>query len=137
MAQQYINDLPAEARETEILTEDERIRDYEHRRTTLMARVPKAPEDGINLTKDSSHTKSHWPNRPYYCSVSWCPRSEGGGKGFKRKNEMISHGFLHESPGYLCPFCPELEHKYPRLDSLQRYTVTLSVENSSAYLFYL
>ncbi|KAK6605618.1 C2H2 type zinc finger domain-containing protein [Botrytis cinerea] len=42
-----------------------------------------------------------------------------GGKGFKRKNEMIRHGLVHDSPGYVCPFCPEREHKYPRPDNLQ------------------
>ncbi|KAH6980498.1 hypothetical protein EDB80DRAFT_783577 [Ilyonectria destructans] len=36
---------------------------------------------------------------------SCCPRAEGG-KGFKRKNEMIRHGLVHNSPGYVCPFCP-------------------------------
>ncbi|KAK6601606.1 C2H2 type zinc finger domain-containing protein [Botrytis cinerea] len=44
-----------------------------------------------------------------------------GGKGFKRKNEMIRHGLVHDSPGYVCPFCPEREHKYPRPDNLQRH----------------
>ncbi|TRX94440.1 hypothetical protein FHL15_004595 [Xylaria flabelliformis] len=29
-----------------------------------------------------------------------CPRSEGG-KGFKRKNEMIRHGLVHDSPGHV------------------------------------
>lgn len=47
-------------------------------------------------------------------------RSEGG-KGFKRKNEMIRHGLVHSSPGFVCPFCPEREHRYPRPDNLQRY----------------
>ncbi|RWA08023.1 hypothetical protein EKO27_g7094 [Xylaria grammica] len=30
--------------------------------------------------------------------IKGCPRSEGG-KGFKRKNEMIRHGLVHDSPG--------------------------------------
>ena len=34
---------------------------------------------------------------------------------------MIRHGLVHESPGYICPFCPEREHRYPRPDNLQRY----------------
>jgi hypothetical protein len=34
---------------------------------------------------------------------------------------MIRHGLVHDSPGYVCPFCPEREHKYPRPDNLQRY----------------
>ena len=54
------------------------------------------------------------------CSLAVRPRSEGG-KGFKRKNEMIRHGLVHDSPGYVCPFCPDREHKYPRPDNLQRY----------------
>lgn len=68
----------------------------------------------------NSHANVHSQNRPHYCPVPGCARSEGG-KGFKRKNEMIRHGLVHESPGYICPFCPEREHKYPRPDNLQRH----------------
>lgn len=68
----------------------------------------------------NSHANVHSSNRPHYCSVQGCPRGEGG-KGFKRKNEMIRHGLVHDSPGYVCPFCPDREHKYPRPDNLQRY----------------
>ncbi|KID69786.1 C2H2 type zinc finger domain-containing protein, partial [Metarhizium hybridum] len=68
----------------------------------------------------NSHANVHSSARPHYCPVQGCPRSEGG-KGFKRKNEMIRHGLVHDSPGYVCPFCPEREHKYPRPDNLQRY----------------
>lgn len=71
----------------------------------------------------NSHANVHSSARPHYCSVKGCPRSEGG-KGFKRKNEMIRHGLVHDSPGYVCPFCPDREHKYPRPDNLQRYVVT-------------
>ncbi|KAK7937918.1 C2H2 type zinc finger domain-containing protein [Apiospora aurea] len=66
----------------------------------------------------NSHANVHSSARPHYCAVKGCPRSEGG-KGFKRKNEMIRHGLVHESPGYVCPFCPDREHKYPRPDNLQ------------------
>jgi len=69
----------------------------------------------------NSHNNVHSSERPHYCPVPGCPRSEGG-KGFKRKNEMIRHGLVHDSPGYVCPFCPDREHKYPRPDNLQRYT---------------
>ncbi|KAI1423807.1 hypothetical protein F5Y12DRAFT_755424 [Xylaria sp. FL1777] len=68
----------------------------------------------------NSHANVHSSARPHYCPVKGCPRSEGG-KGFKRKNEMIRHGLVHDSPGYVCPFCPDREHKYPRPDNLQRY----------------
>lgn len=68
----------------------------------------------------NSHANVHSQSRPHYCPVKNCPRAEGG-KGFKRKNEMIRHGLVHESPGYVCPFCPDREHKYPRPDNLQRY----------------
>ncbi|KAL2754703.1 hypothetical protein ACRALDRAFT_1031915 [Sodiomyces alcalophilus JCM 7366] len=68
----------------------------------------------------NSHANVHSSLRPHYCSVPGCPRSEGG-KGFKRKNEMIRHGLVHESPGYVCPFCPDRDHKYPRPDNLQRH----------------
>jgi hypothetical protein len=67
----------------------------------------------------NSHANIHSSNRPHYCSVKGCPRAEGG-KGFKRKNEMIRHGLVHDSPGYVCPFCPDREHKYPRPDNLER-----------------
>ncbi|GAO16462.1 hypothetical protein UVI_02048210 [Ustilaginoidea virens] len=68
----------------------------------------------------NSHANVHSSARPHYCPVPGCPRSEGG-KGFKRKNEMIRHGLVHDSPGYICPFCPDREHKYPRPDNLQRH----------------
>lgn len=68
----------------------------------------------------NSHANVHSSARPHYCPVKGCPRSEGG-KGFKRKNEMIRHGLVHDSPGYICPFCPDREHRYPRPDNLQRY----------------
>ncbi|KAL8765906.1 MAG: hypothetical protein Q9209_007149 [Squamulea sp. 1 TL-2023] len=68
----------------------------------------------------NSHANVHSQVRPHYCPVKTCPRSEGG-KGFKRKNEMIRHGLVHQSPGYICPFCPEREHRYPRPDNLQRH----------------
>lgn len=67
----------------------------------------------------NSHANVHTSNRPHYCPVKDCPRAEGG-KGFKRKNEMIRHGLIHDSPGYVCPFCPDREHKYPRPDNIQR-----------------
>ncbi|KAK4167652.1 metallothionein expression activator [Cladorrhinum sp. PSN259] len=68
----------------------------------------------------NSHMNVHSSSRPHYCPVPGCPRGEGG-KGFKRKNEMIRHGLVHDSPGYVCPFCPDREHKYPRPDNLQRH----------------
>ncbi|KAM0451007.1 hypothetical protein ACHAPV_010263 [Trichoderma viride] len=68
----------------------------------------------------NSHANVHSSARPHYCPVKGCPRAEGG-KGFKRKNEMIRHGLVHDSPGYVCPFCADREHKYPRPDNLQRH----------------
>jgi hypothetical protein len=70
----------------------------------------------------NSHANVHSSARPHFCPVKGCPRSEGG-KGFKRKNEMIRHGLVHDSPGYVCPFCPDREHKYPRPDNLQRFVM--------------
>jgi hypothetical protein len=72
----------------------------------------------------NSHANVHSSARPHYCPVAGCPRGETG-KGFKRKNEMIRHGLVHESPGYVCPFCPERDHKYPRPDNLQRCVAKL------------
>ncbi|CAG9979022.1 unnamed protein product [Clonostachys byssicola] len=68
----------------------------------------------------NSHANVHSSARPHYCPVQGCSRSEGG-KGFKRKNEMIRHGLVHDSPGYVCPFCPDRDHRYPRPDNLQRH----------------
>ena len=67
----------------------------------------------------NSHANVHSSARPHYCPVPGCARGESG-KGFKRKNEMIRHGLVHESPGYVCPFCPDRDHRYPRPDNLQR-----------------
>ena len=67
----------------------------------------------------NSHTNVHSQNRPHFCPVEGCPRAIGG-RGFKRKNEMIRHGLVHDSPGYACPFCADQQHKYPRPDNLQR-----------------
>jgi hypothetical protein len=72
-----------------------------------------------------SHQNVHQSHRPYYCPVKGCPRGKGG-KGFKRKNEMIRHGLVHESPGYACPYCTDVTHKYPRPDNLQRLVIQLS-----------
>ncbi|KEZ45915.1 hypothetical protein SAPIO_CDS1297 [Scedosporium apiospermum] len=67
-----------------------------------------------------SHANVHSSARPHHCPVQGCPRSKPG-QGFRRKNEMIRHGLVHESPGYRCPFCPAtIRHGYPRPDSLQR-----------------
>ena len=69
-----------------------------------------------------AHENVHSSARPHYCPVKGCPRAEGG-RGFKRKNEMIRHGLVHDSPGYICPFCLQIgqELKFPRPDNLQRY----------------
>jgi hypothetical protein len=40
---------------------------------------------------------------------------------------MIRHGLVHQSPGYVCPFCPDREHKYPRPDNLQRCVIVLAL----------
>ncbi|KAF1969183.1 hypothetical protein BU23DRAFT_582818 [Bimuria novae-zelandiae CBS 107.79] len=68
----------------------------------------------------SSHANVHSQSCPHYCPVAGCRRAEGG-KGFKRKNEMIQHQLMHLSPGYICPFCPDREHKYPRPDNFKRH----------------
>lgn len=81
----------------------------------------------------NSHANVHSQSRPHYCPVKNCPRAEGG-KGFKRKNEMIRHGLVHESPGYVCPFCPDREHRYPRPDNLQRYVPRFSTQNVWVYI---
>ncbi|KAF4956622.1 hypothetical protein FSARC_11527 [Fusarium sarcochroum] len=83
-----------------------------------------ATSTSINSTSITDRTSIDEITHPEPLSGSYtlkgCPRSEGG-KGFKRKNELIRHGLVHDSPGYVCPFCPEREHKYPRPDNLQRH----------------
>lgn len=74
----------------------------------------------ISNVESSSHANVHSQERPHFCPVEGCPRGVGG-KGFKRKNEMMRHGLVHNSPGYVCPFCPDQQHRYPRPDNLQRY----------------
>lgn len=68
----------------------------------------------------NSHMNVHSSARPHYCPVKGCPRSVSG-KGFKRRYEMIRHGLVHDSPGYVCPFCSDRENKYPRPDNLYRH----------------
>ncbi|KAM7213888.1 hypothetical protein V8F06_010707 [Rhypophila decipiens] len=68
----------------------------------------------------NSHSNVHSSAGPYCCPVSGCPRAEGG-KGFRRRGEMLRHGLLHSAPGYVCPFCPDSEHKYLMPDTLQRH----------------
>ncbi|KAJ5905400.1 uncharacterized protein N7473_002316 [Penicillium subrubescens] len=77
----------------------------------------------------NSHANIHSQDRPHFCPVDGCPRASGG-KGFKRKNEMMRHGLVHNSPGYLCPFCPDQQHKYPRPDNLQRHVRVHHVDKS-------
>ena len=83
---------------------------------------------------NSSHVYLHKQKRRYYCAVSGCARSEG--TGFKSRNELIRHVTVHGTPGYICPYCPEREHKYPRPDDLQRYTFSQSVEKHNTYFFF-
>ncbi|KAE8146202.1 hypothetical protein BDV25DRAFT_54750 [Aspergillus avenaceus] len=77
----------------------------------------------------NSHANVHSQDRPHFCPIEGCPRGIGG-KGFKRKNEMIRHGLVHNSPGYVCPFCPDQQHKYPRPDNLQRHVRVHHVDKS-------
>ncbi|KAI9749996.1 MAG: hypothetical protein M1815_002078 [Lichina confinis] len=68
----------------------------------------------------TSHKNVHSEERPHFCPIKNCPRAKGG-LGFKRKNEMNRHRLVHSSPGYICPFCADREHRYPRPDNLQRH----------------
>ncbi|KAL3457052.1 hypothetical protein BJX64DRAFT_27855 [Aspergillus heterothallicus] len=77
----------------------------------------------------NSHANVHSQDRPHFCPIEGCTRGPGG-KGFKRKNEMIRHGLVHNSPGYVCPFCPDQQHKYPRPDNLQRHVRVHHVDKS-------
>ena len=81
------------------------------------------------LTHGSAHVTVHsqlTQSFLYYCPVKNCRRAKGG-KGFKRWYEMIWHGLEHKRSGYVCPFCPQREHKYLLPDKLQRSPVLLSL----------
>jgi hypothetical protein len=95
--------------------------DHDARPGTFLCKVPgcKAPPFQTNYLLQS-HTSVHSNDRPHFFPVQGCSRALGG-KGFKRRNELIRHGLVHGSPGYTCPFCTEKEHKYPRPDNLQRH----------------
>jgi hypothetical protein len=80
----------------------------------------------------NSHAKVHSSTRPHYCPIRGCLRGKGG-KGFKRKNEMIRHGLVHESPGYVCPYCKDREHRYPRPVSLQRLVSQSKKDNGNNF----
>ena len=73
----------------------------------------------------NSHFNMHSSSRPFYCSVKGCSRSEDG-KGFEKRKEMIRHELVHQSPRYICPFCPDRENKFRRADNLQRLVVKQS-----------
>ncbi|EAW08402.1 uncharacterized protein ACLA_031350 [Aspergillus clavatus NRRL 1] len=71
----------------------------------------------------NSHANVHSQDRPHFCPIEGCPRGVGG-KGFKRKNEMIRHGLVHNSPGYTCasPPCGQKQRRSraqtsPRLET--------------------
>ena len=51
-----------------------------------------------------------------------CHRSDAG-KPSGRKYQLIHRGLFHNHLGYVCPFCPDREHKYPRPHDLQRYEI--------------
>jgi hypothetical protein len=65
----------------------------------------------------NTYTNEHTARRLHYCPAKGCPRSAGR-KGFKRRNEMTRHRITHKLPEYICPFCLDREHKYPRPENL-------------------
>jgi hypothetical protein len=67
-----------------------------------------------------SHANVHLTACEHYCPLKGCPRGIGG-KGFKTKNEMIRHGLVYDSQGYLCPYCLDNQHVYSRPDNLETY----------------
>ncbi|OIW31970.1 hypothetical protein CONLIGDRAFT_629660 [Coniochaeta ligniaria NRRL 30616] len=68
------------------------------------------------------HANVHAPSYPrLFCPVDSCTGPQGG-RGFNCTKEMIQylvHGDL--TLGFVCPFCTDREHTYPRLDQLQRH----------------
>jgi hypothetical protein len=47
---------------------------------------------------------------------------------------MIRYGMVHESPGYVCPYYVDREHKYPRPDNLQRLVPFHAANVINAYV---
>ncbi|KAG2001015.1 hypothetical protein GB937_010595, partial [Aspergillus fischeri] len=80
----------------------------------------------------NSHAYVYSQDRPHFCPVEGCAQGVGG-KGFKRKNEVVWHGLVHNSPGYICPFCPDQgrKYKYPRPDNLQRHVRVHHINKSN------
>jgi hypothetical protein len=58
-------------------------------------------------------------DRPCFCLAPGCARGPGG-VDFHRESGRIRHCLAQASPGYFRPFCPAPEHRYPRLENLQR-----------------
>jgi hypothetical protein len=67
----------------------------------------------------TSHKTVHSTHRPFLCTHPGCERSKPG-NGFKRKNEMLRHGLVHQSPGYICPFCPVPSEASPSSSTSRR-----------------
>ncbi|KAK8022768.1 hypothetical protein PG993_013535 [Apiospora rasikravindrae] len=82
------------------------------------------------LIVSSSHANIHASARPHHCPVRGCPRSYGG-KGFKRKTEVARHRRIHDYAGYVCPFCPDHQHKSPGPDGLLHHVRIHHVDKSS------
>ncbi|KAF7503396.1 hypothetical protein GJ744_003918 [Endocarpon pusillum] len=73
----------------------------------------------LNCHVNAQHTNRSL-SRPHLCPLKSCPRSVSG-RGFKRMDALVQHRLIHNSPGYICPFCTDQEHRYPRPDNLQRH----------------
>jgi hypothetical protein len=106
-----IANLPDDQRDAAIDLEAAAQAAYQNTRQRQRPNIP--PASAIRQMDDV------WPGKPLFCPVHGCPRSNGG-QGFKTKSELIRHGIVHQSPGYVCPFCPDRDHKYPRPDNLKR-----------------
>jgi hypothetical protein len=107
-----IANLPDDQRDAAIDLEAAAQAAYQNTRQRQRPNIPPASA--------SRHMDDVWPGKTLFCPVQGCPRSKGG-QGFKTKGELIRHGITHQTPGYMCPFCPDRDHKYPRPDNLKRY----------------
>ncbi|KAI0870664.1 hypothetical protein GGS24DRAFT_474494 [Hypoxylon argillaceum] len=133
-ARKCISGMEGSLKERAQVSEDQSIEEYEIQREQRLAKTAEIAakaypflclHPGCNVSFQTqylldSHANTHSKSHRYYCPVARCPRAEGG-KGFRRKNEMIRHGLVHEGLDYTCPFCPDREHKYRVPNNLRRH----------------
>ncbi|EGU72176.1 hypothetical protein FOXB_17312, partial [Fusarium oxysporum f. sp. conglutinans Fo5176] len=111
------------------------LRDLSPKRPSEQDPSPSPPPDGYrtlsphSASEYSSSNAGEPPNTDHSASTPVTSTSINSTSTTDRMSlDGISHPqpvsgsyTFHDSPGYVCPFCPDREHKYPRPDTLQRH----------------